>query len=263
MHTKNINDIRSFLDEQIERYNTKGFIDDDPVQFPRRYSQLQDIEIVAFTVATIAWGKRPLILRSAERMLDRLGDSPYDFVMNGDYEALGSANVHRTFFEPDLAFMLRGFHRIFKKYGSVENIILAISQSTDKEKISAAGLPWRLAAAITREMLTANENVFAERRAPTIFGTEKSALKRFNMALRWLVRDDGIVDLGVWKAMKPAELYIPLDVHVGNVARELGLLTRKSNDRLAVEEMTQRLREFCPSDPVKYDFALFGMGAAR
>jgi uncharacterized protein (TIGR02757 family) len=253
-----IKDLKEFLDEQTEHFNTRAFINDDPVQFPHRYRLLQDIEIAAFTVATIAWGKRPLILRSAERMLARMGDSPFDFVMNGDYAALGKSNVHRTFFEHDLAYMLRGFHLIFQKYGSVENMVPQCASENDE-----VGLPWRLSRLIVSEMKKANDGWADVRRGLTLFGSDSSALKRFNMALRWLVRNDGIVDLGVWKAMRPAELFIPLDVHVGRVARELELLKRRSNDRTAVEELTARLREFCPNDPVKYDFALFGTGVMR
>lgn len=248
--------IKSFLDEQVARYNTTSFIESDPVQFPRRYTKLQDIEIVSFTVATIAWGKRPMILRDAERMLAKMGDSPFDFVMNEDYRALGTANVHRTFFEPDLAYMLHGFRQVFLKYGSVENAIAALHPSQRTE-----GVAWHLAKLLAQEFRDANNSVGVVNCASTaISDSEKSALKRFNMALRWLVRDDGIVDLGVWKAMKPSELYIPLDVHVGNIAREIGILSRRSNDRRAVEELTAVLRDFCPEDPVKYDFALFGTG---
>jgi len=246
------NDIKSFLDDLVADYNTPDFIESDPVQFPRRYSKLQDIEIAAFTVATIAWGKRPMILRNAERMLAKMGDSPYDFVMNEDYRALGTANVHRTFFEHDLAYMLRGFRQAFLKYGSVENMI-------------GSGNVWDLATKLSKEFRAANvcnatAHIPPMRNVSAITDSANSALKRMNMALRWMVRNDGIVDLGVWKALKPSQLYIPLDVHVGNVARELGLLSRKSNDRRAVEELTAVLREFNPGDPVIYDFALFGAG---
>jgi len=250
--------VKQILDEFVEQFNTYDFIETDPVQFPRRYSKLQDIEIVAFTVATIAWGKRPMILRNADRMLAKMGDSPYDFVMNEDYRALGAANIHRTFFETDLSYMLRGFRNIFLKYGSVENML---KSGVEENLFSEMPAVWRLAGLLSKEMQDANAGKSNSKCYPANF--EKSALKRLNMTLRWLVRDDGIVDLGVWKTLKKSELFIPLDVHVGNVARELGILSRKGNDRRAVEELTSVLREFCPDDPVKYDFALFGAGISR
>jgi uncharacterized protein (TIGR02757 family) len=256
----NKSEIKSFLDEQVVRYNTPSFIECDPVQFPRRYRMLQDIEIVSFTVASIAWGKRSMILRNAEKMLARMGDSPYDFVMNEDYRALGAANVHRTFFESDLAYMMRGFRQVFLKYGSVENLVATIYPVSPQRECVA----WKLAKSLSQEFRDANSTVnnTLRRNNTAVSDSENTALKRFNMALRWLVRNDGIVDLGVWKSVSLSELYIPLDVHVGNVAREIGILSRKSNDRRAVEELTAVLREFCPEDPVKYDFALFGTGIA-
>lgn len=248
-------DVKSFLDEQVLRFNTPSFVENDPVQFPRRYARLQDIEIVSFLIATISWGKRPMILRNAERLLALLGNSPLDFVMNSDYRSLGSTNIHRTFFEDDLAYMLRGFRHIYKKYNSVEEMLKLrnIEQTTAPV--------WELARVLFTEMRQANDGKSNSKCYPANY--EKSALKRINMALRWLVRDDGIVDLGIWKAISPARLYIPLDIHVGNVAREFGLLRRKSNDRRSVEELTAVLRKFCPEDPVKYDFALFGTGITK
>jgi hypothetical protein len=116
-----IEHLKEFLDEQVALINTKDFIQDDPVQFPRQYAKLQDIEIVSFLVTTIAWGKRSMILRSAERMLEKLGDSPYEYVMNGDYQRLGNQNVHRTFFEHDLKFMLQGFRHFYRTYRSMDD----------------------------------------------------------------------------------------------------------------------------------------------
>lgn len=241
--------MKDFLEEQVQRINNKSFIETDPVQFPRRYERLQDIEIVSFCVATIAWGRREMILRSAERMLAKMGESPYEYVMREGYETLGEANVHRTFFEPDLAYMLRGFHKILSENESIESFL-------KKRQVKNA---WQITEALQTELQQANGGAT---NAKNLFSLnfEKSALKRLNMALRWLVRNDGIVDFGVWKLLKSSELYIPLDVHVANISRELGLLQRKQNDRRAVEELTAVLRGFCPEDPVKYDFALFGIG---
>ncbi|MDR0960990.1 MAG: TIGR02757 family protein [Mediterranea sp.] len=237
----NFHSLKAYLDNEVARIQVPAFIENDPVQFVHNYSCKQDIEIVAFIVATIAWGRRQMILRNAERMLDKLGRSPYDYVMSEGYKRLGTANVHRTFFEQDLAGMLHGFHDILTHYDSMEACLASCFEGRASE-ITA----WDIA-----PMLRLSYKV------------DKSALKRINMALRWLVRNEGAVDLGLWTFIKPSQLYIPLDVHVANTARRLGLLRRKSNDRKAVEELTTVLRSFCPEDPVKYDFALFGVGVGE
>ena len=244
----NLDAVKDYLDEQTTRINTPAFIESDPVQFPRRYTRLQDIEIAAFLTATITWGKRPLILKSAERMFSKMGRSPCDFVMNEGYKTLGTANIHRTFFEQDLAYMLRGYRNILLRFGSIKAFL---------ETVPGLCTAWDIAGALHSEIKKANGNNSNSKCFPS--NLEKSALKRINLALRWLVRNDGIVDLGVWTFMNPSQLYIPLDVHVGNMARKLNLLQRASNDRKAVEQLTARLRAFCPKDPVKYDFALFGI----
>lgn len=240
-------DIKSYLDEAAARINTPDFIVDDPVQFPRRYEDLRDIEIVAFLTATIAWGKRTMILRDAERMLSKIGSSPYDYVMGEGYKSLGTANVHRTFFETNLAYMMRGLRQFYFKYESMDAYMATLDEHT----------PQRLVEELRRSAIEANNGCVDIRCYSSNLAS--SALKRVNLALRWLVRNDGIVDMGVWKSMKPSELYIPLDVHVGNTARSLGLLTRSSNDWKAVVELTERLREFDATDPIRYDFALFGV----
>ena len=244
-----VSQLKKYLDEQTFRINTPAFIESDPVQFPRRYTRLQDIEIAAFLTATIAWGKRTMILKSVERMLSKMGESPFDFVMNEGYKTLGKANVHRTFFEQDLAYMLRGYRNILLRFGSIKEFL---------ESKSGINTAWDITGVLRSEIIKANDNNHNSKCFPSNY--EKSALKRINLALRWLVRNDGIVDLGVWTSLKPDQLYIPLDVHVGNTARGLGILQRTSNDRKAVEQLTVKLREFCPEDPVKYDFALFGIG---
>ncbi|MDR0618912.1 MAG: TIGR02757 family protein [Bacteroidales bacterium] len=242
------NDIKQLLDENVQRYNTPAFIKDDPVQFPRRYSVKQDIEIVSFIVAHISWGKRVMILRNAEKMLALMGSSPYEYVINGRYRRLGTANIHRTFFQNDLKYFLAGFERILQKHASLEDFLA----------VNNAANAWDTARLFLDEMLKANGGLSNRYCLPV--NPENSALKRINMALRWLVRNDGIVDMGIWHILKQSELYIPLDVHAARTARSLGLLKRRSNDRKAVEELTCALRQFCPEDPVKYDFALFGVG---
>ncbi|MDR1115597.1 MAG: TIGR02757 family protein [Tannerella sp.] len=244
-------DIKAYLDEHAERINRPAFIADDPVQFPRRYKNLQDVEIVSFLVAAIAWGKRAVILRDAERMLAGMGESPYDYVMSEGYRRLGTANVHRTFFEQNMAYMLRGFRHFYTSYAGMDDYMASCVDRT----------PQRLVEALRKSALEANRNRVDARCYSS--NLQNTALKRVNLALRWLVRNDGIVDLGVWKSMTPDMLYIPLDIHAGNTAREIGLLTRKSNDWKAVEELTGKLRAYNPKDPVLYDFALFGIGVEK
>lgn len=244
--------IKEYLDEAANRINTPAFIDNDPVQFPRRYSRLEDIEIVALLVSTIAWGNRKVILRDAERLLSKLGSSPYDFVMGEGYKLLGKDNVHRTFFEPDLAYFLRGLRVIYQGWGNVASFLKVF-------KIGDSATPvWDAAYFLRAALMDGNGQKFNTKCMPKSFTT--SALKRLNLAFRWLVRNDGIVDLGVWDFITPAKLYIPLDIHVGNTARSLGLLKRNSNDRKAVEDLTGILRLYRPEDPVIYDYALFGIG---
>lgn len=241
------------LEQELERINSPDFIGSDPVQFPRRFSDLRDIEIVALLSAMIAWGNRKMICRDAERLLDIMNHEPYLYMQSGDFELLDdNRNIHRTFFARDLKYFLRGMKKIYGKFESLDALGAHINL---KEESHPA---WKLVEHIQRYMSEANEGRKNSQCFPSNLST--TALKRINMALRWLVRDDGIVDLGVWKSLPKSKLYIPLDVHVGNVSRQLGLLKRKSNDRKAVEELTDVLRKFDPEDPVKYDFALFGMG---
>lgn len=244
-------DLKALLESEVRRYNTPEFITDDPVQFPRLYSDPRDIEITSLIVSTIAWGNRTMICRNASRMLAMMDHQPYRYVMDEAYEDLPDGNIHRTFFNRNLRHYLRGLHRVYSRHGSLEELARHAGAP------AAEAPAWTIAAALNAELEAAN-GCTDSRCLP--LGIDKTALKRFNMALRWLVRDDGIVDMGIWKAITPAQLRIPLDVHVANVSRGLGLLTRRSNDRTAVEELTARLREFCPDDPVKYDFALFGAG---
>ena len=246
-------DIKEYLDEHAERINKPSFIEDDPVKFPHRYKDLRDIEIVSFLVSTIAWGKRTIILRDAERMLAKIGNSPYDYVMSEGYEKLGTANVHRTFFENDMAYMLRGFRHFYLSHNNMDEYISTLTDRSPQKLVEVLRLSAKEACG--------NDNTHNMKCYPKDF--KNTALKRVNLALRWLVRNDGIVDLGVWKSIKPSELYIPLDIHVGNTARENGLLIRKNNDWKAVNELTVKLREYNPEDPILYDFALFGIGIEK
>lgn len=242
-------DIKGYLDLLVEKNNTKAFIKDDPVQFPHRYSDIQDIEIVSFLVATIAWGNRKMILNNSNKMLGMMGKSPYDYVMSDGWKDLEPDRcVHRTFFNRDLMYYCNGLKAIYQKHNTLEDIF-AVNHD-----------PW-IGIQNFRDLIEeANGAASRHISNPCCDEPKKgSACKRLHMALRWLVRNDGIVDLGIWKRLNPKDLMIPLDVHVARVSRDLGLIDRKSNDRQAVEMLTAKLREFDADDPVKYDFALFGV----
>lgn len=243
--------LKDYLDELVAKNNTEAFIKDDPVQFPHRYSDVRDIEIVSFLVATIAWGNRKMILNSANNMLAIMGESPYDYVMSGGWEKLDDSKcVHRTFFGRDLKYYCKGLSKAYQMpVNSLENVFYNEEHDV-----------WRGIQNFRDLIAEANGCTSKHISNPSCCEPKKgSACKRLHMALRWLVRNDGMVDLGIWKRLNPRDLMIPLDVHVARVSRDLGLIERKSNDRQTVEMLTAKLREFDPADPVKYDFALFGV----
>jgi uncharacterized protein (TIGR02757 family) len=188
-----------------------------------------------------------MILKSAEKMFSLLGTSPYEFVMEGKCEktATGSRgrSIHRTFFEGDLRYFCKGLKACYAKFGSLQKLFA-----------SAADV-WEGIKVFRETMASGNNGLYSKHISNP--GAD-SACKRLHLALRWLVRREGPVDLGLWKSISPSALFIPLDVHVGRTARSLGLLQRKGNDKKAVISLTEKLRAFCPEDPVKYDFALFG-----
>lgn len=245
-------ELKSFLDEKYELYNRPTFIEHDPISIPHAFTKKEDIEIAAFLVATISWGQRITIIRNASRLMELMDNEPYQFIMGAeknDWKRFAGF-VHRTFQEADAVYFIQALQRIYKKHGGLEGVFSAKS----KKDIKTGIMHFR--------------NIFLEtnpktRTAKHIANIEKNAsAKRINMFLRWLVRNDKRgVDFGIWKHISPALLYCPLDLHSGRVARKLGLLTRKQNDWKAVEELTLNLRTLDPKDPVKYDFALFGLGA--
>ena len=248
--------LKDFLDREAARINSVDFIAHDPVQFPRRFSALRDIEIVSLLSATIAWGNRKMICNNCQKMLDLMENDPAAWVDDEAYEDLpDELNLHRTFFARNFKYMLRGLKRIYDKHDSLNDFAVAHHVGDSDEP------SWRLVELMQGEMAEANGGNFDSRCLPT--NLNNTALKRINMALRWLVRDDGIVDMGVWNAIKPSQLFIPLDVHVGNTARALGMITRRANDKKTVLELTSLLRLLRPSDPVIYDYALFGVGVGN
>lgn len=245
-------EIKEFLDEKVDYYNRISFIDSDPVQIPHKYTKKGDIEIAGFLAATIAWGNRKMILRNANRMMELLDDSPYDYILNaGDEEFdVMESFVHRTFNSIDLVYFLKALRNIYRNRGGLEAIF---SQYMTRNSMQPAIHEFhKIFFELPHEKRT-------ERHVSDPF--KGSAAKKINMFLRWMVRKDNRgVDFGIWNTVSPAVLSCPLDVHSGNVARTLGLLTRKQNDARAVAELDAVLRSFDNMDPVKYDFALFGLG---
>jgi len=244
--------LKEFLDSKVSTYNNPRFIESDPIQIPHQFSLKEDIEIAAFLSATIAWGNRKSIINNAGKMMQLLHYSPYDFVMNHEASDLKPLLqfVHRTFNGEDFIQFISSLQHIYTNYGGLEAVFV---------KHAGEGH--------LQESIHHFKNYFFE--IPHLRRTQKhvsdplknSAAKRLNMFLRWMVRQDQAgVDFGIWKSLSPAQLSCPLDVHSGNVARKLGLLKRKQNDGKAVAELDKNLRRIDPEDPVKYDFALFGLG---
>lgn len=246
-------DLKELLDEAVARINVTEFAADDPVQFPRRFAKQADAEIVSLLCAMIAWGRRPMILRDCQRLIDLMHGEPLQYVLEGDWELLpDTLNIHRTMFASHLKYLMRGFKAIYSRYSTLDEFCGASVPA------GAECAPWVFTENLLRVMQDNNDNRLCPECIPSQL--DKTALKRINMALRWLVRDDGIVDMGLWRSLKPCQLYIPLDVHVANTSRRLGLLQRRSNDRRAVELLTESLKQYDASDPCRYDFALFGLG---
>jgi uncharacterized protein (TIGR02757 family) len=245
-------DLKAFLDEKTRQYQQPGFLESDPIQIPHDFRQKEDIEVSAFLTATIAWGNRLSIIRSGRRMMELMDQAPYDFVMNSSEEELSQLEVfvHRTFNGLDLGCFIRSLRHLYLKYGGMEKVFTRHAS------------PHGLQEAITHVRAHFFELPHPKRSEKHFSDPSRgSAAKRINMFLRWMVRPaDTGVDFGIWKGLEPAQLSCPLDVHSGKVARALGLLKRKQDDARAVTELDTALRRLDPEDPVKYDFALFGLG---
>ncbi len=248
----NKTELKSFLDEKVNLYNNPKFIETDPIQIPHLFTLKEDIEITAFLVATIAWGNRKSIINNGNRLVEMMGSSPYDFVMNFSEEQSESLSnfVHRTFNNEDLAYFLKSLQNIYKNHGGLETLF---SKHAKKDSMQPA---------IHHFKKTFFELPHPSRTQKHISDPLKnSAAKRINMFLRWMVRNDATgVDFGIWKSIDSSQLSCPLDVHSGTVARKLKLLKRKQNDAKALLELDNSLRKLDSQDPVKYDFALFGLG---
>ncbi|MEL7531799.1 MAG: TIGR02757 family protein [Bacteroidota bacterium] len=251
-------ELKALLDQKYEQYNRPDFVEDDPVQIPHLFSQREDIEIAGFLTALIAWGRRDLIIRSANRIIEAMDMQPHAFLLQADKQDWHRLEnfVHRTFNGIDCIALLESLRAVYQAGDSLETIFQAgikVGDQDIKQGIISA-----------RERLTSWPG-FPERTHKHLANPAKgSSAKRINMFLRWMVRADKRgVDFGLWQSIDPALLIMPLDVHTGNVGRKLGLLSRKQNDWKAAIELTENLRKMCPEDPVRYDFSLFGLGVYK
>lgn len=245
-----------FLNEKTELYNSPEFINSDPIQIPHRFTKLQDIEIAGFLSATIAWGNRISIIRNADKLMQWMDNSPHDFMLHSKPKDMRIflKFVHRTFNGDDCIFFIQSLQRIYKKYHSLEELFLPAKTLKTESSLDTLILNFRTEFFTLHHLPRTQKHVSDPARG--------SAAKRICMFLRWMVRNDKKgVDFGLWKQISPSLLCLPLDIHTGNVSRKLNLLNRNANDWKAVLEVTKKLKTFDPIDPIKYDFALFGLGA--
>lgn len=250
-----MDNLKTFLDQKYEQYNQPGFIEHDPVSIPHAYSKKQDIEITGFWAAVLAWGQRVTIINKCKELFAMMDDAPHDFILNHSEDDLKVFErfKHRTFNATDTLYFIEFLKQFYQEHESLEE---AFFQHRDP------------AATTVETGLKGFHDLFFElpdapqrTRKHIATPARKSACKRLNMFLRWMVRkDDRGVDFGIWNQIKPSQLVCPCDLHVDRVARKLGLIQRKQTDWLTALQLTDALRELDPADPVKYDFALFGLG---
>jgi len=262
-----LQNIKHFLDAQVNLYNRVDFIHTDPIQIPHRFKRKEDIEIASFLTATISWGQRKTIINNANRLMDLMDNSPYEFLLgttfysdrfarhkaysNPDYNRIANF-VHRTFNSDDCLYFFESLRNIYLLHHGLEDVFTSGFHA--KGTIYGALIHFR------DIFLSIPHSNHINKHISDV--TASSSAKRLNMFLRWMIRsDNNKVDFGLWKNIPSSALMLPLDVHSGNAARALSLLNRKQNDWKAVEEVTSILGIFDPVDPVKYDFALFGISA--
>ena len=243
-------ELKDLLEHKLNLYNSTNFIIEDPISIPHAYNQKEDIEIISFLISIISWGNRKSIIKSGNKLREILGSSPIDFIMRFKERDLKKIDfVHRTFNKFDLIYFLKSLKNIYKNHDGLENVF---SKNLNDEFM------YNNISNFRKIFFSLNHE---ERTEKHISNPKKnSACKRINMFLRWMVRNDGIVDFGIWKKIKPSMLSCPLDVHTANIGRKLNLISRKQNDLKTVLELDKKLRLFDKNDPVKYDYALFGMG---
>lgn len=249
----NQQELKDFLNEKVIQYNNPKFIESDPIQVPYTFSKKEDIEISGFLAATIAWGNRKSIIKNAYKMMDLLDNSPYDFIINHQETDLDKLNnfVHRTFNGQDFMQFIKSLQHIYKNHNGLEAVF---AKHAEKDSLQKAIHHFKQHFFEITHLPRTQKHISDP--------LKKSAAKRINMFLRWMVRNDNAgVDFGIWQSLSPSQLSCPLDVHSGGIARKLGLLKRKQNDAKALTELDTYLRKLDANDPVKYDYALFGLGA--
>lgn len=245
--------LKPFLDKMVEQYNQIGFIENDPISIPHRFSKKQDIEIAAFFAAILAWGQRKTIISKCRLLMDMMDNTPHDFIVNhtaNDIRHIGTFK-HRTFNAEDLRYFLAFLKQQYLHHNSLEKAFIPTDFNGD----------------VKNALAHFNSYFFSlpdyPQRTQKHIATpiRKSACKRLNMFLRWMVRkDDSGVDFGLWTTIQPSQLICPIDVHVNRVANELGIICCKNADWQTAVELTDKLKTLDANDPVKYDFALFGIG---
>ncbi|MDZ4758092.1 MAG: TIGR02757 family protein [Bacteroidota bacterium] len=250
----NIKQLKPYLDDQVEIINRPGFITADPISIPKLFTQKRDIEIMGFFAATFAWGQRVTILNNCKKLIELFENKPYEFIINStakDWQRF-EGFVHRTFNSSDLLYFIDFFHHYYNNYESLEQLF--VKGIGKKDENMEHGLNHFKKSFFERNIHLKR----TEKHIPS--PAQNSACKRLNMYLRWMVRKDNCgVDFGIWENINPSLLLCPLDVHVGRTARKLGILTRPQDDWKAVIELTSNLKKLDKFDPVKYDFALYGI----
>jgi uncharacterized protein (TIGR02757 family) len=258
--------LKLFLDSKVAQYNQPDFIKNDPVSIPHLFTKKQDIEIMGFWAATLAWGQRVTIINKCKELIDLMDGAPYDFIINHQDTDLKKLLhfKHRTFNDIDTLYFIAFFRYHYENHDSLESAFIPPNPlKGEQEEKSLLSGSWRVEAALNhfRSYFFSLPDFPHRAKKHVSSPSQKSTCKRLNMFLRWMVRkDDCGVDFGIWNQLKPADLIMPCDLHVDRVARKLNLITRKQTDWQTAVELTQRLREFDSTDPVKYDFALFGLG---
>jgi uncharacterized protein (TIGR02757 family) len=247
--------LKDFFESKVQQYNTPAFIKDDPVCIPHLFTKIQDIEVTALFAAIFAWGNRTIIIKKSKDLLQRMDNAPFDFVQNhrdADLKRL-LAFKHRTFNDTDLLYFVHFLHHHYSNNKSLESAFTSGMNDDDETTENALNYFFTYFFSL--------EDAPARTRKHIASPNKKSTCKRLNMFLRWMVRhDNNRVDFGIWKRISPAQLVCPIDVHVARVAYRFNLLKRNKIDWQAGLELTDYLRKLDPADPVKYDFALFGLG---
>ncbi|WP_461453116.1 TIGR02757 family protein [Mucilaginibacter sp.] len=260
-----IENLKAFLDSKVAQYNQPDFIKNDPVSIPHLFTKKQDIEIMGFWAATLAWGQRVTIINKCKELIDLMDGAPYDFIINHHETDLKKLLhfKHRTFNDIDTLYFIAFFRYHYENHESLEDAFIPAKTAILSGSKESVNLQTPVESALNhfRKYFFSLPDFPHRTKKHVSSPSQKSTCKRLNMFLRWMVRkDDYGVDFGIWNQLKPADLIMPCDLHVDRVARKLNLIARKQTDWQTAVELTERLREFDPADPVKYDFALFGLG---